>query len=91
MRCQACHVDSLCDHSMPEETHPCSWGGSCELDPAKRPKKLNFTCTRTPVSSCSDCRTRSLLFVEVRAPGLMKRAYACWRHCPPEHPGFAGC
>jgi hypothetical protein len=22
MRRQACHVDSLCDHSMPEETHP---------------------------------------------------------------------
>jgi hypothetical protein len=49
MRRQACHVDSLCDHSMPEETHP--WGGSCELDPAKRPKKLNSLCTRTPVSS----------------------------------------
>ena len=22
MRRQACHLDSLCDHSMPEETHP---------------------------------------------------------------------
>jgi hypothetical protein len=32
-----------------------------------------------------------VLFVEVRVPGLMKRAYECWRHCPPEHPSFAGC
>jgi hypothetical protein len=88
---QACRVDSLCDHSMPEETHPVRGGGSCEFDPAKRPKKLNSCALQPPVSSCPDCMTRSLLFVEVRVPGLMKRAYECWRHCPPEHPSFAGC
>jgi hypothetical protein len=40
MRRQACRVDSFCDHSMPEELI-LFVGGSCELDPAKRPKKLN--------------------------------------------------
>ena len=37
---QACRVGSLCDYSMPEENSSCSWAGSCDLDPAKRPKKL---------------------------------------------------
>jgi hypothetical protein len=54
-------------------------------------EEAKFASTRTPVSSCSDCRTRSLFFVEVRVPGLMKRAYECWRCCSPEHPSFAGC
>jgi hypothetical protein len=40
MRRQACHVDSLCDHSMPEETHPVRREAAAS-DPAKRPKKLN--------------------------------------------------
>ena len=40
MRRQACHVDSLCDHSMPEETHSVR-GRYFELDPTKRRKKLN--------------------------------------------------
>jgi hypothetical protein len=88
MRRQACHVDSLCNHSVPEETHP--WGGSCELDPAKGPKKLNSLCTHRRCRA-TDGVTRSLLLVEVRVPSLMKRAYECWRHRPPEHPGFAGC
>ena len=55
----------------------CSWGGSCELDPAKRPKKPNSRAVERPVSSCSDCMTRSLLFVEVRVPGSTKRDYEC--------------
>jgi hypothetical protein len=55
------------------------------------PEEAKFACTRTPVSSCSDRMTKPLLFVEVRAPGLMKRAYQVLGHCPPEHPSFAGC
>jgi hypothetical protein len=40
MRRQACRVDSLCDHSMLKKLI-LFVGGSFELDPAKRPKKLN--------------------------------------------------
>jgi hypothetical protein len=90
MRRQACHVDLLCDHSMPEETHP-GRGEVLRARSCEASEETKFACTRTPVSSCSDCMTRSLLFVEVRVPGLMKRAYECLRHCPPEHPSFAGC
>jgi hypothetical protein len=90
MRRQACRVDSFCDHSMPEETHPVR--GRLLRDRSREAsEEAKFACTRTPVSGCSDCRTRSLLFVEVRVPGLMKRAYECWRYCWPEHPSFAGC
>jgi len=90
MRRQACSVDSFCDYSMPEETHPVR-GEAPASSIGRASEEAKFACPRTPVSSCTDCRTRSLLFVEVRVPGLMKRAYACWRHCPPEHPSFAGC
>ena len=90
MRRQACRVDSCCDHSMPEETHPVRWR-LLRARSREASEEAKFACTRTPVSSCSDCMTRSLLFVEVRVPGLMKRAYEFWRHCPPEHPSFAGC
>jgi hypothetical protein len=37
---QACRVDSLCDHSMLKKLI-LFVGSSCELDPAKRLKKLN--------------------------------------------------
>jgi hypothetical protein len=88
MRHQACHVDSLCDHSMPEETHPVR--GQAISSSIPRSVRRSYIRTQTPVSSCSDCVTRSPLFVEVRVPGLKKRPYECWRHCPPEHPIFAG-
>ena len=90
MRRHACRVNSLCDHSMPEELI-LFVGRLLRARSREASEEAKFACTRTPVSSCSDGVTRSLLFVEFRVPGLMKRAYECWRHCPPEHPSFAGC
>jgi hypothetical protein len=83
-------MDSLCDHSMPEELI-LFVGRLLRARSREASEEAKFACTRTLVSSWSDCMTRPLLFVAVRVPGLMKRAYACWRHSPPEHPSFAGC
>ncbi len=69
MRRQVSRVDSLCDHSMPEETHPVRWE-ALRAPSREASEEAKFACTRTPVSSCSDCVTRSLLFVEVRDAGF---------------------
>jgi hypothetical protein len=68
MRRQVCRVDSLCDHSMPEELI-LFVGRLLRARSREASEEAKFACTRTPVSSCSDCRTRPLVFVEVRVPG----------------------
>ena len=90
MRRQACRVDS-------PAIIPCLKnlilfvGRLLRTRSREAPEEAKFACTRTPVSSCSDRMTRSLLLVEIQARSLTKRAYECWRHCPPEHLSFAGC
>ena len=73
MRRQARRVDSLCGL-------PCLKklilfvGRLLRARSREASEEAKFACRRTPVSSCSDCMTRSLLSVEVRVPALMKRA-----------------
>jgi hypothetical protein len=43
---QACRVDSLCDHSMPEETHPVR-GELPRVRSREASEEAKFACTST--------------------------------------------